>query len=218
ESRSRPRRGLGGAPERRRRRVDRRGKARPAPTLDPRSRGRDLLPARRGQRGRHGAGGGDTGCARVRARRRGHGRPRHHTRKRAVMKDDKLRQAGRRRLPVVLATTALVFAVFGSTPVGHAVTTAVSPFATHAKKADFATNAGAVNGIKASKTPRAGFLVPLGKNGMFPASVAGGLTGPKGEKGDKGDQGPQGPVGPKVVAGPPRPNAAPAPPLPTPPP
>lgn len=119
------------------------------------------------------------------------------------MKNDKLTQAGMRRLPIVLAATALVVAVFGSTPVGHAVTTALSPFATHAKKADYATNAGAVNGIKVSKTPRAGFLLPLGKNGMFPASVApGGPTGPKGDKGDKGDQGAQGPVGPKGSQGP----------------
>jgi hypothetical protein len=120
------------------------------------------------------------------------------------MKSDKLTQAGMRRLPIVLATTALVIAVFGSTPVGHAVTTAaVSPFATHAKKADFATNAGAVNGIKASKTPRAGYLLALGKGGKFPSSVAaGGPAGPQGPKGEKGDTGPKGPDGPPGQAGP----------------
>jgi Collagen triple helix repeat (20 copies) len=105
----------------------------------------------------------------------------------------------RRRLPIVLSTTALVVAVFGSTGVGHAVGSAVSPFAAHAKKADYATNAGAVNGIKASKAPHAGQLVPLGKDGKFPASVAvsgsAGLQGPKGEKGDPGTQGPAGPKG-----------------------
>ena len=99
------------------------------------------------------------------------------------MKRDKLTQAGMRRQPIVLATTALAIAVFGSTPVGHAVTTAVSPFATHAKKADYATNAGAVNGIKASKTPRAGYLLALGKGGKFPATVAtAGAAGPQGPR------------------------------------
>jgi len=119
------------------------------------------------------------------------------------MKSDKLTQAGMRRLPIVLATTALVIAVFGSTPIGHAVTTAVSPFATHAKKADYATNAGAVSRIKASRTPRTGYLLALGKGGKFPASVAaGGPAGPQGPKGDKGDSGPKGSAGPAGPAGP----------------
>jgi Collagen triple helix repeat (20 copies) len=106
-----------------------------------------------------------------------------------------------KRLPIVLSTTALVVAVFGSTPVGHAVGSAV-PFATHAKTADRASNAGAVNGIKASKTPRAGWLVPLGKDGKFPASVgASGLAGPLGPKGERGEQGAAGPTGPKGAPG-----------------
>jgi Collagen triple helix repeat (20 copies) len=103
----------------------------------------------------------------------------------------------RRRLPVVLAATALTVALFGSTPVGHAVASAVPPFATHAKTAD---NAGAVNGIKASKTPHAGRLLPLGQDGKFPASVA--IGGPAGPQGPKGDQGPAGPAGPKGGTGP----------------
>lgn len=83
---------------------------------------------------------------------------------------------------------------------------AVPPFAKHAKTADYAKNAGAVNGLKASKRPRVGWLVALGKDGKFPASV--GQVGPTGPKGDPGPQGPQGdkgdpgPVGPKGVAGP----------------
>jgi len=105
----------------------------------------------------------------------------------------------KQRLPIVLSATALAVAVFGTTSIGHAVGAAVSPFA---KKAGFATNAGAVNGIKASKRPRAGELVPLGKDGKFPASVAvGGPAGPQGLKGDKGEQGARGPVGPKGDAG-----------------
>jgi hypothetical protein len=103
----------------------------------------------------------------------------------------------RRRLPIVLSTTALAVALFGSTPVGHAVGSAVPPFAAHAKRADYATNAGALNGIKASKTPRAGSLLPLGLDGKFPASV--GIAGPAGPK---GDQGPPGPTGPKGATGP----------------
>jgi hypothetical protein len=105
------------------------------------------------------------------------------------------------RLPIVLAATALAVAVFGSTPVGHAVGSAV-PFATHAKTADRASNAGAVNGIKASKSPRAGWLVPLGKDGKFPASVGvSGLAGTQGPKGERGEQGAPGPAGPKGAIG-----------------
>jgi hypothetical protein len=114
------------------------------------------------------------------------------------------------RLPLVLSATALVVAIFGSTPLGHAVVSAVPPLATHAKTADFAKNAGAVNGIKASKRPRVGWLVPLGKGGKFPASVgvAGptgpqGPAGPAGPQGAKGDAGARGPSGPSGPGGPP---------------
>jgi hypothetical protein len=97
-----------------------------------------------------------------------------------------------RRLPIVVATTGLVISVFGSTPVGHALSSAASP----AKRANFAKNAGAVNGIKASRLPKPGRLIPLGPDGKFPASV--GLAGPKG---DKGDTGPQGIAGTDGVSG-----------------
>jgi hypothetical protein len=108
----------------------------------------------------------------------------------------------RRRLPIALAVTALVVAVLGSTGVGHAVGSAVTPFAQHAKRADYATNAAAVNGIKASKTPRAGALLPLGNDGKFPASVGlGGPAGSPGPKGDKGEQGAPGPAGPRGATG-----------------
>lgn len=79
------------------------------------------------------------------------------------------------RLPIALSATALVVALFGSTPAGHAVASKVPPFAKHAKTADYATKAGSVNGIKASKEPRAGQLVPLGTDGRFPASVGVGV-------------------------------------------
>jgi len=87
----------------------------------------------------------------------------------------------KQRLPLVLSATALCVAVLGATPLGHAaegtVLKKVVPFA---KKAAFATKAGlanraknasAVNGIKASTTPSAGELLPLGSNGQFPSSV-----------------------------------------------
>ena len=114
-----------------------------------------------------------------------------------------------KRLPLVLSATALVVAVFGSTPVGHAVGSAIPAFAKSAGYAKQAGNASALNGIKASKQPRPGLLVPLGADGRFPATV--GTAGPKGDKGDsgprgttglKGDTGPRGPSGPAGSAGP----------------
>jgi hypothetical protein len=110
----------------------------------------------------------------------------------------------KQRLPLALSATALAVALFGSTPLGHAVVSAVPPFATHAKTADYAKNAGAVNGIKASKRPRVGWLLPLGKSGKFPASV--GVAGPAGPQGPKGDQGAKGEAGPKGASGPPGPS------------
>jgi hypothetical protein len=98
---------------------------------------------------------------------------------------------------------ALTLVALAVTPVGGAARHAVTAFA---------LNAGAVNGIKASRTPRAGRLVPVGRNAKLPASVvpmqkgARGLTGPKGPAGPKGPtgpQGPQGPPGPQGSAGPP---------------
>jgi hypothetical protein len=116
------------------------------------------------------------------------------------------------RLPVVLSATALAVALFGSTPLGHAVVSVVPPFATHAKTADYAKNAGAVNGIKASTRPRVGWLVALGKGGKFPASVgvagpqgSAGPAGPAGPAGRDGATGPKGPAGPKGETGPPGP-------------
>jgi len=99
----------------------------------------------------------------------------------------------RKRLPLALAATALLVALLGSTSLGEAardLASAVPPFA---KKAGYATNAGAVGGIKASRKPKPGFLVPLGADGKFPAAV--GLAGPQGPKGDTGETGPAGPTG-----------------------
>ena len=104
-----------------------------------------------------------------------------------------------RRLPLVLSSAALVVALFGSTPAGEAVTSKVPLFAKKAGYADRAGTAAALNGIRASKLPRPGMLVPLAADGKFPASV--GLVGPPGPKGDKGDKGAVGERGPAGLKG-----------------
>jgi Collagen triple helix repeat (20 copies) len=110
------------------------------------------------------------------------------------------------RLALTLSATALAVALFGSTPVGQAVGSKVPLFAKKAGYADRAGTAAALNGIRASKLPRPGMLVPLAADGRFPASVGlAGQAGPKGDKGDKGDKGatgPSGPAGPKGATGP----------------
>jgi hypothetical protein len=103
------------------------------------------------------------------------------------------------RLPVVLSAAALLIAVLGATPLGHAARQGVSRVALYAK------NAGKVGGIAASKKPKAGKLLPLGKNGKFPASVlpggARGPAGPEGARGPAGPAGPQGAMGPRGLVG-----------------
>src|SRR4051812_5713489 len=77
----------------------------------------------------------------------------------------------RKQLPILLSGAALTVALLGSTPVGRAVASTVPPFARHANTADFATNAGSVDGFRAASDPRPGRLLPLGRDGKFPASV-----------------------------------------------
>jgi hypothetical protein len=86
-----------------------------------------------------------------------------------------------------LAAAAFVIAVFGLTPVGNSAKNLIAP------------NADKVDGIDASRIPRAGMLLPLGKNRKFPASVVPTVTGqrgPIGPPGPEGDAGPTGPQGP----------------------
>jgi hypothetical protein len=89
-----------------------------------------------------------------------------------------------------------VVGVLGWTGLGEA--------AGNALQVAFARNAGAVDGISASRTRKAGNLLPLGRNGKFPlgAIPTGTVVVPEGPPGKKGDPGPQGPQGP---AGPPGP-------------
>jgi hypothetical protein len=90
----------------------------------------------------------------------------------------------RKHLPVALSAAALVVAVLGATPAGHAA----GPLG---RIVDFARNAGKVNGIEASRTPRAGKLVPLDANAKLPARVL-----PEAARGAEGPAGPRGPAGP----------------------
>ena len=92
------------------------------------------------------------------------------------------------QLSLVLSATALLVALLGFTPLGEAARDAIPRFA---RTAGFATNAGKVNGIKASRIARPGYLVALKANGKFPTSV-----------GQVGPQGPAGPAGPAGTAGP----------------
>ena len=68
----------------------------------------------------------------------------------------------KRRLPIVLSVTALVIAIAGTTPLGEAASDAIPRFA---------RNAGKVDGLDASRTPKAGRLLALNRNKKFPASV-----------------------------------------------
>jgi Collagen triple helix repeat (20 copies) len=96
-----------------------------------------------------------------------------------------------RSIPLVLAL--LVLALLAWSPLGRAAGRTV---------ASFAKNAGAVNGIKASRKPTAGRLLPLGRNGKFPAAVVPVARGAQGAQGAPGAPGPEGPIGPVGPAGP----------------
>ena len=96
------------------------------------------------------------------------------------------------RTIAALAGAALALAVLTASPAGGAARRSI---------AAFAKNAGAVNGIKASRTPKPGRLVPLGKNAKLPASVVPTIRGERGPSGPTGAQGPQGPAGPQGAAG-----------------
>jgi hypothetical protein len=103
------------------------------------------------------------------------------------------------RTIVALGGALVVLAALAAGPAGGAARRQI---------AAFAANAGAVNGIKASRTPKPGRLVPLGRNAKLPASVvpsargARGATGAQGPAGPPGAAGPRGPAGPPGAAGP----------------
>ncbi|HKB20902.1 MAG TPA: hypothetical protein VKC65_07795 [Gaiellaceae bacterium] len=103
------------------------------------------------------------------------------------------------RLIAVLAGAAFLLVALAASPAGGAARRSI---------AAFAHNAGAVNGIKASRTPKAGKLVPLGKNAKLPRSVVPIVRGARGAQGPAGPPGPIGPPGPQGATGPAGPGAA----------
>ncbi len=94
------------------------------------------------------------------------------------------------RIIAALSGVALLLVVLAASPAGGAAGRSI---------AAFARNAGAVNGIKASRTPKPGRLVPLGRNAKLPSSV---VPTARGARGLQGPQGPAGPAGPKGATGP----------------
>ncbi|MCE7894007.1 MAG: hypothetical protein DYH12_30640 [Sorangiineae bacterium PRO1] len=90
------------------------------------------------------------------------------------------------KLAFALSAISLAVSLAGVTPV-EAVKSV--------KRSLFANNAGAVDGISASRTPKPGRLLALDAQGRFPGSVLPG-AGAAGARGPRGPEGPTGPRGP----------------------
>jgi hypothetical protein len=75
------------------------------------------------------------------------------------------------RLPTILSAAALLIVVASVTPIGQAARDAITP------RARYALNSDRVDGIHASRLPKAGRVLALGTNKKFPASVFPGLSG-----------------------------------------
>ena len=105
----------------------------------------------------------------------------------------------RERLPLVLSASALLVALLGTTPLGHAAGRAihaVPPFAKTAGYAKFAGDSTKLNGRRSTFAGIPGSIPVVGRNGKLPASIgAVGPQGPQGERGLKGDKGDQGATG-----------------------
>ncbi|MCE7894008.1 MAG: hypothetical protein DYH12_30645 [Sorangiineae bacterium PRO1] len=95
-----------------------------------------------------------------------------------------------RFVPHALALLALAVALSDITPASAVKTM---------RRALFATNSGAVDGISASRTPKPGQLLALDAEGRFPGSVLAG-AGTAGARGPRGAEGPVGPRGPSSLA------------------
>ena len=100
---------------------------------------------------------------------------------------------------IIVCGAALLLVLLAASPAGGAARRSI---------AAFAHNAGAVNGIKASRTPKPGRLVPLGKNAKLPSSVVPTVRGARGLPGPRGPVGPAGPQGPQGATGPAGPGAS----------
>ena len=87
----------------------------------------------------------------------------------------------RSHLPSAALLVALLALAVGLSPAADAARDVVA-------RALFARNADRVDGIHADRKPTPRKLLPLRRDGKFPASVLpAGLQGPKRDKGDKGD-------------------------------
>jgi hypothetical protein len=75
------------------------------------------------------------------------------------------------RLPIAFSATALLIAVAAVTPIGQAARDKITP------RARYALNSDRVDGIHASRVPKAGRLLALGTTKKFPPSVFSGLSG-----------------------------------------
>lgn len=93
----------------------------------------------------------------------------------------------KQRLPLALSIAALVTALLGATPVGEAAGDALAQVVPRARTADFATNAGKLQGRRSSPAPKAGQIPVLNKAGKLPASL--GAVGPRGAAGLPGASG-----------------------------
>ncbi len=128
------------------------------------------------------------------------------------------KQGKSRRVPIVLGLTALLVGVFGFTSLGEASVRTIT--ASIVPKARYAANAGAVNGIGASRKAKSNSLVATNGQGKLPKAIIPlglevegppgptGPQGPAGAKGDKGDPGPTGAAGSQGPQGPQGPTGA----------
>lgn len=105
------------------------------------------------------------------------------------------------KVSIVISFSALVVAVFGSTPIGRAAAEMVVP------KSSVGTKQLKKAAVTSLKVKDGSLLAADFKAGQLPAGPQGpkGDTGPLGPKGVQGSQGPQGAQGPAGPAGPPGP-------------
>ena len=92
-----------------------------------------------------------------------------------------------KRLLLLMSAAALTAALVASTSIGRAAESALEQVVPRAKKADFAANAGRLNGHRSSINPTRGQIPVVGQNGKLASSL--GAIGPAGPKGDPGPQG-----------------------------
>lgn len=92
---------------------------------------------------------------------------------------------GMARAAIVLSALSLIVSLVGVTP------------ADAVRAVKHALNADKVGGIRASRTPRPGRLLPLGADRRFPAAVL-----PQSVRGPRGPEGPRGATGPPGSQGP----------------